>query len=150
MPDICNFILRSPRSAKIAIAAPGTPDDFRRSRRSAYKIAKCVAGLKALLCSWLEMYLIHHPREKKKEKKNKKTKNTIFEGRVAHASRKASEKSFSFRSLSTSALPCRSLAGLAIRISCLLGCLRSSAGFRVKEKLLAVYFLLRLSCRACE
>ena len=30
------------RSAKIAIAAPGTPGDF---RRSAYKIAKCVAGL---------------------------------------------------------------------------------------------------------
>ena len=28
----------------IAIAAAGTPDDFRRSRRSAYKIAKCVAG----------------------------------------------------------------------------------------------------------
>ena len=34
----------SRRSAKIAIAAPGTPGDFRRSRRSAYKIARCVAG----------------------------------------------------------------------------------------------------------
>ena len=46
MPDIGDFIRRSPRSAKIAIAAPGTPGDFLRSRRSAYKIAKCVAGLK--------------------------------------------------------------------------------------------------------
>ena len=45
MPDIGNFIRRSRRSAKIAIAAPGAPGDFRRSRRSAYKIAKCVAGL---------------------------------------------------------------------------------------------------------
>ena len=44
-PDIGDFICRSRRSAKIAIAAPGTPGDFRRSRRSAYKIAKCVAGL---------------------------------------------------------------------------------------------------------
>ena len=33
------------RSAKIAIAAPGTAGDFRRSWRSAYKITKCVAGL---------------------------------------------------------------------------------------------------------
>ena len=39
MPDIGDFICRSRRSAKIAIAAPGTPGDFRRSRRSAYKIA---------------------------------------------------------------------------------------------------------------
>ena len=46
MPDIGDFIRRSWRSAKIAIAAPGTPCDFRRSRRSAYKIAKCVAGLR--------------------------------------------------------------------------------------------------------
>ena len=38
--------LASRRSAKIAIAPPGTPGDFRRSRRSAYKIAKCVAGLR--------------------------------------------------------------------------------------------------------
>ena len=45
MPDIGDFIRWSRRSAKIAIAAPGTPGDFRRSRRSAYKIAKCVAGL---------------------------------------------------------------------------------------------------------
>ena len=45
MPDIGDFIRRSQRSAKIAIAAPGTPGDFRRSRRSAYKIARCVAGL---------------------------------------------------------------------------------------------------------
>ena len=28
----------------VAIAAAGTPGDFRQSRRSAYKIAKCVAG----------------------------------------------------------------------------------------------------------
>ena len=39
MPDIGDFIRRSRRSAKIAIAAPGTPGDFRRSRRSAHKIA---------------------------------------------------------------------------------------------------------------
>ena len=45
MSDIGDFIRRSRRSAKIAIAAPGTLGDFRRSRRSAYKIAKCVAGL---------------------------------------------------------------------------------------------------------
>ena len=45
MSDIGDFIRRSWRSAKIAIAAPGTPGDFRRSPRSAYKIAKCVAGL---------------------------------------------------------------------------------------------------------
>ena len=45
MPDIGDFIRRSRRSAKIAIAAPGTPGDFRQSRQSAYKIAKCVAGL---------------------------------------------------------------------------------------------------------
>ena len=49
MPDIGDFIRRSRRSAKIAIAAPGTPGDFRRSRRSAYKIAKCVAGLSYFL-----------------------------------------------------------------------------------------------------
>ena len=46
MPDIGDFIRRSRRLAKIAIAAPGTPGDFRRSPRSAYKIAKCVAGLR--------------------------------------------------------------------------------------------------------
>ena len=46
MPDIGDIIRRSRRSAKIAIAAPGTPGDFRRSRRSAYKIAKCVAGFR--------------------------------------------------------------------------------------------------------
>ena len=46
MPDIDDFIRRSRRSAKIAIAAPGTPGDFRRSRRSAYKIARCIAALK--------------------------------------------------------------------------------------------------------
>ena len=40
MPDIGDFIRRS---AKIAIAAPGTPGDFRRSPRSA-KIARCVTG----------------------------------------------------------------------------------------------------------
>ena len=33
-------------SAKIEIAAPVTPGDFPRSRRSAYKIARCVAGFK--------------------------------------------------------------------------------------------------------
>ena len=42
MPDIGDFIRRSRRLAKIAIAAPGTPGDF---RRSAYKIAKSVADL---------------------------------------------------------------------------------------------------------
>ena len=47
MPDIGDFIRRSRRSAKIAIAALGTPGDFRRSRRSAYKIARCVAGLRS-------------------------------------------------------------------------------------------------------
>ena len=46
MPDIGDFIRRSRRSAKIAIAAPGTPGDFRRSPRSAYKIARCVAGFR--------------------------------------------------------------------------------------------------------
>ena len=40
------FIRQSRRSAKIAIAASGTPGDFRRSWRSAYKIARCVAGFK--------------------------------------------------------------------------------------------------------
>ena len=49
MPDIGDFIRRSRRSAKIAIAAPGTPGDFRRSRRSAYKIARCLAGLREKL-----------------------------------------------------------------------------------------------------
>ena len=44
MPNIGDFIRRSRRSAKTSIAAPGTPGDFRRSRRSAYKIARCVAG----------------------------------------------------------------------------------------------------------
>ena len=44
MPDIGDFIRRSRRSAKIAIDVPRTPGDFRRSPRSAYKIAKCVAG----------------------------------------------------------------------------------------------------------
>ena len=43
MPDIGDFIRRSRRSAKIAIASPG---DFRRSPQSAYKIARCVAGLR--------------------------------------------------------------------------------------------------------
>ena len=38
------FFLLSRRSAKIAIAAPGTPGDFRPSPRSAYKIARCVTG----------------------------------------------------------------------------------------------------------
>ena len=46
MSDIGDFIRWSRRSAKIAIAAPGKPGDFHGSRRSAYKIAKCVAGLK--------------------------------------------------------------------------------------------------------
>ena len=45
MSDIGYFIRRSWRSAKIAIAAPGTTGEFRRSRRSAYKTARCVAGL---------------------------------------------------------------------------------------------------------
>ena len=36
---IADFKRRSRRSAKIAIAAPGTLGDFRRSPRSAYKIA---------------------------------------------------------------------------------------------------------------
>ena len=45
MPDVGDFIRRSRRLAKIAIAALGTPANFRWSRRSAYKIAKCVAGL---------------------------------------------------------------------------------------------------------
>ena len=40
MQNIRDFIRRSRRSRKIAIAAPGTPGDFRRSRRSAYKIAR--------------------------------------------------------------------------------------------------------------
>ena len=53
MPDIGDFIRRSRRSAKIAIAAPGTPGDFRRSRRSAYKIARCVAGL---MCQVFSQY----------------------------------------------------------------------------------------------
>ena len=48
MSDIGDFIRRSRRSAKIAIAAPGTLGDFRRSPRSAYKIARCVAGLRLL------------------------------------------------------------------------------------------------------
>ena len=43
MPDIGDFMRRS---AKIAIAAPGTPGDFRRSPRSGYKIARCVTGLR--------------------------------------------------------------------------------------------------------
>ena len=34
--------------AKIGIAALGIPGDFRRSRRSANKIAKCVAGFTAI------------------------------------------------------------------------------------------------------
>ena len=42
MPDIGDFIRQSRCSAKIAIAAAGTPGDFRRSRRSAYKIARQV------------------------------------------------------------------------------------------------------------
>ena len=46
MPDIGDLIHRSRRSAKIVITAPGTPGDFRRSRRSAYKISKCVAGFR--------------------------------------------------------------------------------------------------------
>ena len=45
-PDISDFIRRSRPPAKMAIAALGTPDHFRRSRRSAYKIARCVAGLR--------------------------------------------------------------------------------------------------------
>ena len=45
MPDSSDFIRRLRQAAKIAIAAPGTPGNFRRSPRSAYKIAKCVAGL---------------------------------------------------------------------------------------------------------
>ena len=44
MPDIGDFIRRSWRSAKIAIAAPGTLGNFRRSPRSAYKIAWYIAG----------------------------------------------------------------------------------------------------------
>ena len=55
MPDIDD-------RQKIAIAAPGTPGDFRRSRRSAYKIAKCVAGfsfsLKLALSLLLLFYLL--------------------------------------------------------------------------------------------
>ena len=43
-PDIGDFIRRSRRSAKIAIAAPDTPGDFRRSQQSAYNIASCVTG----------------------------------------------------------------------------------------------------------
>ena len=46
MRNIGDFIRRPRRSVKIAIAAPGTPGEFRRSRRSAYKIAKFVAGFK--------------------------------------------------------------------------------------------------------
>ena len=38
MPDIDDFIRRSRQSEKIAIAAPGTLGDFRRSRQSVYKI----------------------------------------------------------------------------------------------------------------
>ena len=37
--SVGDSIRRSRRSAKIAIVAAGTPGDFRRSRRSAYKIA---------------------------------------------------------------------------------------------------------------
>ena len=37
-------ILIAAIAVKITIAPPGTLDDFCRSRRSAYKIAKCVAG----------------------------------------------------------------------------------------------------------
>ena len=47
MPDIGDFIRRSRRSTKIAIPAPGTPGDFRRSRR----FARCVAGLIIILLS---------------------------------------------------------------------------------------------------
>ena len=43
MPDIGDFIRRSRRLAKIAIATPGTRGDF---RRSVYKIAKSVAGFR--------------------------------------------------------------------------------------------------------
>ena len=50
MPDIGDFIRQSRRPAKIAIAAPGTPGDF---RRSAYKIAKCVAGFSDSQFAWI-------------------------------------------------------------------------------------------------
>lgn len=45
-----------------AIAVPGTPDDFRRLRWSAYKIAKCAAGLTraGLLFSYLTAFIIDH------------------------------------------------------------------------------------------
>ena len=65
MPDIGDFKRRSRRSAKIVIAAPGTPGDLRRSRRSAYKIGRlgvsqdsadaiwpCHAFLPSTLSSW--------------------------------------------------------------------------------------------------
>ena len=43
MPDIGDFIPQSRGLANIAIAAPSTIGDFRRSPWSAYKIARCVA-----------------------------------------------------------------------------------------------------------
>ena len=63
MPDIGDFIRRSRRSAKIAIAAPGTPGDFRRSRRSAYKIGKGVAGFRfrqLMLCNLRQDYAVRN------------------------------------------------------------------------------------------
>ena len=52
MPDIGDF--------KIAIAAPGTPGDFRWSRRSAYKIAACVVGLREdFLATSVINYTVH-------------------------------------------------------------------------------------------
>ena len=71
MPDISNFIRRSRRSAKIAIAAPGTPDVF---RRPTYKIARCVAGLRLLVIGGfqsLSFRLEIVPSVLSKKKKNK-------------------------------------------------------------------------------
>ena len=49
MPGIGDFIRQSWRPAKIAIAALGTHGDF-MCRRSAHKIARCVAGLRESTC----------------------------------------------------------------------------------------------------
>ena len=58
MPDVGDFIRRSRRSPKIAVAAPGKPGDFRLSRRSAYKIARCVTGLRKKELVYSDMTII--------------------------------------------------------------------------------------------
>ena len=55
MPDVGDFIRRSRRSPKIAIAAPGTPGDL---PRSANKIARCVTGLRKKELVFSDMTII--------------------------------------------------------------------------------------------